>query len=150
MLSILLSLDLSLLPFYLVYTYIQSRFYRSPEVIMGLPYTTNIDMWSLGCILAELYTGHPLFPGDNELDLLMRVIEVFGNPPLDMVKGATSKHLIFGLTRLLVAIIILILFPHLTNFLHFLCRYAGESLHCCDRQRFGTPCHRLHFPFLER
>lgn len=49
-----------------VYTYIQSRFYRSPEVMLGLPYSTAIDMWSLGCILAELYTGYPLFPGENE------------------------------------------------------------------------------------
>ena len=40
-----------------VYTYIQSRFYRSPEVILGLPYSMPIDMWSFGCILAELYTG---------------------------------------------------------------------------------------------
>ena len=40
-----------------VYTYIQSRFYRSPEVILGLPYSMPIDMWSYGCILAELYTG---------------------------------------------------------------------------------------------
>ena len=54
-------------------------------------------MWSLGCILAELFTGHPLFPGDNEVDLLMRIIEVFGNPPATMIKNATSKQLIFGL-----------------------------------------------------
>ena len=40
-----------------VYTYIQSRFYRSPEVILGLAYGTAIDMWSFACILAELYTG---------------------------------------------------------------------------------------------
>ena len=40
-----------------MYTYIQSRFYRSPEVILGLPYDEAIDMWSFGCILAELYTG---------------------------------------------------------------------------------------------
>jgi serine/threonine protein kinase len=46
-----------------VYTYIQSRFYRSPEVILGLPYGCEIDMWSFGCILAELLTGYPLFPG---------------------------------------------------------------------------------------
>ncbi|KAG0334037.1 hypothetical protein BG004_000579 [Podila humilis] len=45
-----------------VYTYIQSRFYRSPEVILGMSYNMAIDMWSLGCILAELYTGYPLFP----------------------------------------------------------------------------------------
>lgn len=46
-----------------VYTYIQSRFYRSPEVILGIAYSTAIDMWSLGCVLAELYMGFPLFPG---------------------------------------------------------------------------------------
>lgn len=39
------------------------RFYRSPEVILGLPYGCEIDMWSFGCILAELLTGYPLFPG---------------------------------------------------------------------------------------
>ena len=48
-----------------VYTYIQSRFYRSPEVILGLPYSMPIDIWSFGCILAELYTGYPLFPGND-------------------------------------------------------------------------------------
>ena len=40
-----------------VYSYIQSRFYRAPEVLLGAPYSTAIDMWSFGCILAELATG---------------------------------------------------------------------------------------------
>jgi dual specificity tyrosine-phosphorylation-regulated kinase 2/3/4 len=51
-----------------IYTYIQSRFYRAPEVILGIPFTAAIDMWSFGCILAELYTGYPLFPGESEQD----------------------------------------------------------------------------------
>lgn len=59
-----------------VYTYIQSRFYRSPEVILGHSYTTAIDMWSLGCILVELSTGFPLFPGSNEADQLACMMEV--------------------------------------------------------------------------
>ncbi|KAJ5498254.1 hypothetical protein N7453_007305 [Penicillium expansum] len=49
-----------------VYTYIQSRFYRSPEVLLGLPYSSAIDMWSLGCIVVELFLGLPLFPGSSE------------------------------------------------------------------------------------
>ena len=51
---------MKILFYVLVYTYIQSRFYRAPEVIVGIPYSTAIDMWSLGCILAELYTGYYL------------------------------------------------------------------------------------------
>ena len=49
-----------------VYTYIQSRYYWAPEVILGIPYTTAIDMWSLGCIAYELLIGYPLFAGENE------------------------------------------------------------------------------------
>ena len=62
------------------YTYIQSRFYRSPEVILGTPYDEAIDMWSLGCILAELYTGYPLFPGENETEQLACIVEALGMP----------------------------------------------------------------------
>lgn len=64
------------LPFLSVYTYIQSRFYRSPEVILGHPYSMAIDMWSLGCILAELYTGYPLFPGESEVEQIACIMEV--------------------------------------------------------------------------
>jgi dual specificity protein kinase YAK1 len=46
-----------------VYSYIQSRFYRSPEVLLGLSYSASIDMWSFGCVAAELFLGLPLFPG---------------------------------------------------------------------------------------
>jgi dual specificity tyrosine-phosphorylation-regulated kinase 2/3/4 len=49
-----------------IYTYIQSRFYRAPEIILGITYTSAIDMWSFGCILYELFTGFPLFAGENE------------------------------------------------------------------------------------
>lgn len=79
-----------------VYTYIQSRFYRSPEVILGLPYGPAIDMWSLGCILAELYTGYPLFPGENEVEQLACVMEVLGVPPEEVINNASRKRLFFG------------------------------------------------------
>lgn len=52
-----------------IYQYIQSRFYRSPEVLLGIPYDLAIDMWSLGCILVEMHTGEPLFSGANEVKI---------------------------------------------------------------------------------
>lgn len=61
-----------------MYTYIQSRFYRSPEVLAGLPYTSAIDMWSLGCIAAELFLGLPLFPGSSEYNQITRIVEMLG------------------------------------------------------------------------
>ncbi|XP_026474108.1 dual specificity tyrosine-phosphorylation-regulated kinase 2 isoform X2 [Ctenocephalides felis] len=78
-----------------VYTYIQSRFYRSPEVILGLSYGPPIDMWSLGCILAELYTGYPIFPGENEVEQLACVMEVLGTPPEELINAATRRRLFF-------------------------------------------------------
>ncbi|XP_041009722.1 dual specificity protein kinase YAK1 homolog [Juglans microcarpa x Juglans regia] len=68
-----------------VYSYIQSRYYRSPEVLLGYQYTTAIDMWSFGCIVAELFLGLPLFPGASEFDLLSRMIEILGGQPPDYV-----------------------------------------------------------------
>ncbi|XP_069174410.1 dual specificity tyrosine-phosphorylation-regulated kinase mbk-2 isoform X1 [Procambarus clarkii] len=78
-----------------VYTYIQSRFYRSPEVILGLPYGLPIDMWSLGCILAELYTGYPLFPGENEVEQLACIMEVLSLPPHHLLIAASRRRLFF-------------------------------------------------------
>lgn len=58
---------MKVLIFIQIYQYIQSRFYRSPEVLLGIPYDLAIDMWSLGCILVEMHTGEPLFSGANEV-----------------------------------------------------------------------------------
>jgi dual specificity tyrosine-phosphorylation-regulated kinase 2/3/4 len=63
-----------------IYTYIQSRFYRAPEIILGIPYTTAIDMWSFGCILTELFTGYPIFPGESEQEQLALIMEMKGIP----------------------------------------------------------------------
>ncbi|KAF3832549.1 hypothetical protein F7725_026214 [Dissostichus mawsoni] len=49
-------------------TYLQSRYYRAPEIILGLPFSEAIDMWSLGCVIAELFLGWPLYPGALEYD----------------------------------------------------------------------------------
>ncbi|QRV86544.1 dual-specificity tyrosine-(Y)-phosphorylation regulated kinase [Ceratobasidium sp. AG-Ba] len=78
-----------------VYTYIQSRFYRSPEVILGMNYHMAIDMWSLGCILAELYTGFPIFPGENEQEQLSCIMEVLGVPDKELINRSSRKRLFF-------------------------------------------------------
>ncbi|KAI9022213.1 kinase-like domain-containing protein [Phycomyces nitens] len=78
-----------------VYTYIQSRFYRSPEVILGMNYSMAIDMWSVGCILAELYTGYPLFPGENEQEQLACIMEIQGVPDKSIIDQSSRRKLFF-------------------------------------------------------
>ncbi|XP_057390621.1 dual specificity tyrosine-phosphorylation-regulated kinase 1B isoform X1 [Balaenoptera acutorostrata] len=78
-----------------IYQYIQSRFYRSPEVLLGTPYDLAIDMWSLGCILVEMHTGEPLFSGSNEVDQMNRIVEVLGIPPAPMLDQAPKARKYF-------------------------------------------------------
>eukprot|EP01103_Thecamoeba_quadrilineata_P008033 TRINITY_DN17827_c0_g1_i1.p1 TRINITY_DN17827_c0_g1~~TRINITY_DN17827_c0_g1_i1.p1 ORF type:complete len:543 (+),score=90.49 TRINITY_DN17827_c0_g1_i1:49-1629(+) len=68
-----------------IFPYIQSRFYRAPEVILESGYSLPIDIWSLGCILMEMHTGQPLFNGQNEQELLARFIQLLGTPPVSMI-----------------------------------------------------------------
>lgn len=75
-----------------IFTYIQSRYYRSPEVILGLAYSFPIDMWSLGCVVAELYLGRPLFIGEDDHDQLLAIMEVLGHPPVEMLAGASERR----------------------------------------------------------
>ena len=67
-------------------SYVQSRSYRAPEVILGCRYDYKIDIWSLGCILAELFTGYVLFQNDSVQGLLSRVIGIIGPVPEYMMK----------------------------------------------------------------
>eukprot|EP01132_Coremiostelium_polycephalum_P010942 gene10942-13401_t len=79
-----------------IYTYIQSRFYRSPEIILGIgKYDKSIDIWSLGCILAELFTGIPLFPGSDENEQLALIMELIGAPTPSMIENASRKDSFF-------------------------------------------------------
>ncbi|CUG86947.1 serine-threonine protein kinase, putative [Bodo saltans] len=64
-----------------MFRYIQSRFYRSPEVILNLDYTTAIDRWSLGCLLVEMHTGLPLFDGRTEALQLGKFVNMLGPLP---------------------------------------------------------------------
>mmetsp|Transcript_18241 Transcript_18241/g.30647 ORF Transcript_18241/g.30647 Transcript_18241/m.30647 type:complete len:544 (+) Transcript_18241:275-1906(+) len=73
------------------YSYIQSRFYRSPEVLLGLPYTQKIDVWSLGCVVVEMHTGEPLFGGANQADQICRIVDVLGMPPIEMIRQSPER-----------------------------------------------------------
>ncbi|CAE7367766.1 dyrk2 [Symbiodinium necroappetens] len=66
-------------------SYVQSRSYRAPEVMLGLPYDQKIDLWSLGCILAELWTGYVLFQNDSVQSLLARILGIIGEFPYHMM-----------------------------------------------------------------
>lgn len=76
-----------------LFTYVQSRFYRSPEVILGLPYSSSIDAWSLGCVIAELFLGLPLFAGSSEYDQILKIVSILGIPPSWMIDmGKNGKN----------------------------------------------------------
>ncbi|KAL8547783.1 hypothetical protein ACS0TY_007209 [Phlomoides rotata] len=83
-------------------SYVQSRSYRAPEVILGLPYDKKIDIWSLGCILAELCTGNVLFQNDSPATLLARVLGIIGPIEQEMLakgrdtyKYFTKNHMLY-------------------------------------------------------
>jgi dual specificity tyrosine-phosphorylation-regulated kinase 2/3/4 len=78
-----------------IYNYIQSRFYRSPEIILGIPYSTSIDMWSLGCIVSEFFTGTPLFTGSSEHEQIHYFLEVLGLPPAHVLKVSSKTRQFF-------------------------------------------------------
>ncbi|KAG5237453.1 dual specificity tyrosine-phosphorylation-regulated [Salix suchowensis] len=75
--------------------YVQSRSYRAPEVILGLPYDQKIDLWSLGCILAELCSGEVLFPNDAVVMILARMIGMLGPIHSEMLMKGQETHKYF-------------------------------------------------------
>ncbi len=64
-------------------------------MVLGNPYNGAIDMWSLGCMAAELYLGLPLFPGACEHDLLSRITEMFGPLPQDLLDNGNNTAKFF-------------------------------------------------------
>lgn len=65
--------------------YLQSRYYRAPEIVLCVNYGTSIDVWSAGCILYELASGYPLFPASSSHDLFQRIVKLLGMPPQEMI-----------------------------------------------------------------
>lgn len=77
-------------------SYICSRYYRAPELIFGsTDYTTAIDVWSEGCVGAELLLGQPLFPGDSGVDQLVEIIKVLGTPTKEEIRSMNSNYIEF-------------------------------------------------------
>ncbi|CAN7984626.1 unnamed protein product, partial [Ixodes hexagonus] len=74
-------------------SYICSRYYRAPELIFGATdYTTMIDVWSAGCVLAELLLGQPIFPGDSGVDQLVEIIKVLGTPTKEQIREMNRNY----------------------------------------------------------
>uniref|UniRef100_A0A914Z5N2 non-specific serine/threonine protein kinase n=1 Tax=Panagrolaimus superbus TaxID=310955 RepID=A0A914Z5N2_9BILA len=76
-------------------TYLQSRYYRAPEIILGLPFKEAIDMWSLGCVIAELFLGWPLYPGASEYDQIRFITTTQGYPSNAMLRYGVKTNRFF-------------------------------------------------------
>lgn len=75
--------------------YLVSRFYRAPEIILGMPYDYAVDMWSIGCTLYELYTGKILFTGDSNNQMLKNIMEIRGKMSGKLYRRGQLSHLHF-------------------------------------------------------
>ncbi|XP_065511165.1 homeodomain-interacting protein kinase 4 [Caloenas nicobarica] len=75
--------------------YIQSRFYRAPEILLGLPFCEKVDVWSLGCVLAELHLGWPLYPGADEHDQVRYICSTLGLPRSELLRVARKAPSFF-------------------------------------------------------
>merc|ERR1719160_782293 len=80
--------------------YVATRWYRAPEIILGsTSYTKAVDMWALGCIVAEMFLGKPLLPGSSTVDQLDRILDLCGAPSdatIDLMKSRFAKQMIDG------------------------------------------------------
>ena len=81
-------------------SYICSRFYRPPELILGQEiYDETVDMWSIGCVISEIFIGTPIFPGQNTKDQMDRICQVLGNPTNEQIFQMCGKKNKFQLVK---------------------------------------------------
>ncbi len=81
-------------------TYIQSRSYRAPEVVLGCKYDARIDVWSMGAVLAELHTGYVLFQNDSLASMLARITGILGQFPESVLQSGTETNKFFTLSNI--------------------------------------------------
>ncbi|KAK3517870.1 hypothetical protein QTP70_021844, partial [Hemibagrus guttatus] len=73
--------------------YVATRWYRAPEIMLNwMHYNQTVDIWSVGCIMGELIKGKVLFPGNDYIDQLKRIMEVVGTPSPELLKKISSEH----------------------------------------------------------
>lgn len=77
--------------------YVSTRWYRAPELLTRQKYGFKVDVWAIGCILAELLTGNPLFPGQNDYDTLCKIVKICGNLPIKLVASFKNENYFEGL-----------------------------------------------------
>jgi p38 MAP kinase len=72
--------------------YVSTRYYRAPEIMLTWRrYNEKVDIWSAGCIFAEMMTGRPLFLGKNYIDQFFVITQLLGTPPDNVVAAITSQ-----------------------------------------------------------
>jgi p38 MAP kinase len=73
--------------------YMSTRYYRAPEIMLTWQkYDSEVDIWSTGCIFAEMLEGKPLFPGKNHVHQLSIITEILGTPPDDVIYTITDDN----------------------------------------------------------
>ena len=61
--------------------YVSTRWYRAPELLVRSKYGFSVDIWAVGCVMVEMLTGKPLFPGNSDYDTLFKIVKICGNLP---------------------------------------------------------------------
>lgn len=73
--------------------YVSTRYYRAPEIMLTWKrYSEKVDIWSAGCILAEMILAQPLFLGKDHIDQFFVITQLLGSPPEEMVANVTSQN----------------------------------------------------------
>ncbi|XP_073433070.1 glycogen synthase kinase-3 beta isoform X1 [Dendrobates tinctorius] len=121
-------------------SYICSRYYRAPELIFGATdYTSSIDVWSAGCVLAELLLGQPIFPGDSGVDQLVEIIKVLGTPTREQIREMNPNYTEFKFPQIKAH-------PWTKGYVFlqvFRARTPPEAIALCSRLLEYTPTARL-------
>ena len=77
--------------------YVSTRYYRAPEIMLTWQkYDVEVDIWSAGCIFAEMIDGKPLFPGKDHVNQFSIITELLGTPPDDVIKTIGSENVIIA------------------------------------------------------